>query len=33
MKVLGSIGRTVSTIEDGRAVAYAKLPARTSWAA
>jgi GNAT superfamily N-acetyltransferase len=33
LKVLGSIGRTVSTIEDGRAVAYAKLPARTSWAA
>jgi GNAT superfamily N-acetyltransferase len=33
MKLLGSIGRTVSTVEDGRAVAYAKLPARTSWAA
>jgi GNAT superfamily N-acetyltransferase len=33
MKVLGSIGRTVTTIEDGRAVAYAKLPARASWAA
>ena len=33
MKVLGSIGRTVSTVEDGRSVAYAKLPARTSWAA
>jgi hypothetical protein len=33
MRVLGSIGRTVSTIEDGRAVAYVKLPARTSWAA
>jgi len=33
MKVLGSIGRTVSTIEDGRSVVYAKLPARTRWAA
>jgi GNAT superfamily N-acetyltransferase len=33
MKVLGSIGRTVSTIEDGRSVAYAKLPARARWAA
>jgi hypothetical protein len=31
--VLGSIGPTISEIEDGRAVAYAKLPARTSWAA
>jgi GNAT superfamily N-acetyltransferase len=33
MKVLGSIGPTVTEIEDGRAVAYAKLPARASWAA
>jgi GNAT superfamily N-acetyltransferase len=33
MKVLGSIGRTVSSIEDGRAVAYVRLPARASWAA
>jgi acetyltransferase len=33
LKLLSSIGRTVRTIEDGRAVAYAKLPARTSWAA
>jgi GNAT superfamily N-acetyltransferase len=33
MKLLGSIGRTISTVEEGRAVAYAKLPARTSWAA
>ena len=33
LRLLGSIGRTVRTIEDGRAVAYAKLPARSSWAA
>jgi GNAT superfamily N-acetyltransferase len=33
LKVLGSIGPTISEVEDGRAVAYAKLPARTSWAA
>ena len=33
LKLLGSIGRTVRTIEDGRAVAYAKLPARSRWAA
>ena len=33
MKLLGSIGRTVTAVEDGRAVAYAKLPARASWAA
>src|SRR5687767_5241232 len=33
LRVLGSIGPTISEIEDGRAVAYAKLPARTSWAA
>lgn len=33
MKVLGSIGRTVSVFEDGRSVAYAKLPARARWAA
>lgn len=33
LKVLGSIGPTISEIEDGRAVAYTKLPARTSWAA
>ena len=33
LKVLGSIGPTISEIEDGRAVAYVKLPARASWAA
>jgi GNAT superfamily N-acetyltransferase len=33
MKVLAAIGRTVNTIEDGRSVAYAKLPARSRWAA
>jgi GNAT superfamily N-acetyltransferase len=33
LKVLESIGRTVRTFEDGRAVAYAKLPARNRWAA
>jgi GNAT superfamily N-acetyltransferase len=33
LKLLTSIGRTVRTIEDGRAVAYAKLPARSRWAA
>jgi hypothetical protein len=33
MKVLGSIGRTVTAVEDGRTVAYAELPARTRWAA
>ena len=33
MKLLGEIGRTVSTFEDGRSVAYAKLPARSRWAA
>ena len=33
MKVLASIGRTVSTFEDGRSVAYAELPARARWAA
>jgi GNAT superfamily N-acetyltransferase len=33
MKVLGSIGRTVSAFEDGRSVAYAKLPTRARWAA
>ena len=33
LKLLGEIGRTVRTIEDGRAVAYAKLPARSRWAA
>jgi len=33
LKVLGSIGPTISEIEDGRAVAYAKLPTRASWAA
>jgi GNAT superfamily N-acetyltransferase len=33
LRVLGSIGPTIREIEDGRAVAYAKLPARTSWAA
>jgi GNAT superfamily N-acetyltransferase len=33
LALLSSIGRTVRTIEDGRAVAYAKLPARSRWAA
>jgi RimJ/RimL family protein N-acetyltransferase len=33
MKLLGGIGRTVTAVEDGRAVAYAKLPARARWAA
>jgi acetyltransferase len=33
LKLLSSIGRTVSTVEDGRSVAYAKLPARARWAA
>ncbi len=33
LRVLESIGRTVRTFEDGRAVAYAKLPARNRWAA
>jgi acetyltransferase len=33
LKVLGSIGPTISEVEDGRSVAYAKLPARASWAA
>jgi GNAT superfamily N-acetyltransferase len=33
MKLLGSIGRTVTAVEDGRAVVYAKLPARARWAA
>lgn len=33
LKLLSAIGRTVRTIEDGRAVAYAKLPARSRWAA
>jgi GNAT superfamily N-acetyltransferase len=33
LKLLGDIGRTVQSIEDGRAVAYAKLPARSRWAA
>ena len=33
LKLLSEIGRTVRTIEDGRAVAYAKLPARSRWAA
>ena len=33
LRLLGGIGRTVRSIEDGRAVAYAKLPARSSWAA
>lgn len=33
LKLLSSIGRTVRTIEDGRAVAYAKLPTRSRWAA
>ena len=33
MKLLGSIGRTVTAVEDGRAVAYAKLPTRARWAA
>jgi acetyltransferase len=33
LKLLRHIGPTVQAIEDGRAVAYAKLPARTRWAA
>lgn len=33
LKVLGSIGPTITEVEDGRAVAYTKLPARASWAA
>ena len=33
LKLLSAIGATVRTIEDGRAVAYAKLPARSRWAA
>jgi acetyltransferase len=33
LKLLGAIGPTVRTIEGGRAVAYAKLPARGRWAA
>ena len=33
LKLLGGIGGTVQTIEDGHAVAYAKLPARSRWAA
>lgn len=33
LKLLGGIGRTVRTVEDGRSVAYAKLPARSRWAA
>ena len=33
LKVLGSIGPTISEVEDGRSVAYAKLPTRASWAA
>jgi len=33
LSLLGGIGRTIRTIEDGRSVAYAKLPARTRWAA
>jgi len=33
MKLLGGIGRTVRAVEDGRSVAYAKLPERSRWAA
>lgn len=33
MKLLTGIGRTVRSMEDGRSVAYAKLPARSRWAA
>ena len=33
LKLLGSIGPTVTSIEDGRAVACAKLPTRARWAA
>ena len=29
VKLLSAIGRTVRTFEDGRSVAYAKLPARS----
>ena len=32
-ELLGEIGRTVRSFEDGRSVAYAKLPARSRWAA
>jgi len=33
LKVLGSIGPTISEVEEGRAVAYSRLPTRASWAA
>jgi GNAT superfamily N-acetyltransferase len=33
LKLLNSIGRTVTAVEDGCSVAYAKLPARARWAA
>jgi GNAT superfamily N-acetyltransferase len=33
LKVLASIGPTITEIEGGRAAAYAKLPTRASWAA
>ena len=33
LRVLGSIGPTISEVEDGHSVAYAKLPTRASWAA
>jgi GNAT superfamily N-acetyltransferase len=33
LRLLSEIGQTVQSIEDGHAVAYAKLPARSRWAA
>ena len=33
LRLLGGIGRTVQSIEEGRAVTYAKLPSRSRWAA
>jgi acetyltransferase len=33
LKLLSGVGRTVRKFEDGRAVAFAKLPTRSSWAA
>ena len=33
ISLMSDIGRTVRTMEDGHAVAYAKLPARSRWAA
>ena len=33
LRLLGGIGTTIRTLQDGRAIAYAKLPARSRWAA